>query len=167
MQVCQNSYNLNCLNLFVFHRSQSSKKPSVSSMTMKSNSSNDENGLTKPTKIIMPAEKSVNTANANINKKILLPSLSAMKEQLQKSSFSKKVSISQQDDLKQSITRSAHSTKRSFFAPSPVAANIRKGLTEQNLHPEKYLWKSQYQSTEILDSLFLTLTQARERISNM
>jgi len=49
---------------------------------MKSNSSNDENGLTKPTKIIMPAEKSVNTANANINKKILLPSLSAMKEQL-------------------------------------------------------------------------------------
>jgi len=49
---------------------------------MKSNSSNDENGLTKPIKIVMPAEKSTNAANTNLNQKILLPSLSAMKEQL-------------------------------------------------------------------------------------
>ncbi|EAR84004.2 WD domain, G-beta repeat protein (macronuclear) [Tetrahymena thermophila SB210] len=40
-----------------------------------------------------------------------------------------------------------------------------QGLTEQKLHPEKYLWKSQYTESSSYDPINNTLIQARERVS--
>ncbi|KAL4468863.1 hypothetical protein ABPG72_008790 [Tetrahymena utriculariae] len=40
-----------------------------------------------------------------------------------------------------------------------------QGLTEQKLHPEKFLWKSQYTESSSYDPINHTLIQARERVS--
>ncbi|KAL4431821.1 hypothetical protein ABPG74_015261 [Tetrahymena malaccensis] len=136
-----------------------------------------------------------NQTLGSLNRKsIALPRFSihkkALTTTLNKSSVSQSnLKISQQDisnnfsrelsSLKNPFLPNLNKLKDSLSSPKSDYSSINsarksinfkissqpQGLTEQKLHPEKFLWKSQYTESSSYDPINNTLIQARERVS--